>query len=139
MLETRITAVTLGVADVERSLAFYARLGWKPRAQFPGVAFISLNGLVLCLYADLASDSGTSSRSASGGLVAVAHNVRNRDQVDEALTLAEEAGAAITRPAHDADWGGRSGYFADPDGHLWEVAWNPHWPMDEQGRVNLGG
>jgi len=136
-MQARLTAVTLGVADVARSVAFYEALGLKTQMRMEDVAFLPLNGLVLCLYSGLARDGGVEAEGRGRGLTAIAHNVRERLEVDAVLQEARAAGAVITRPAHDADWGGRSGYFADPDGHLWEVAWNPGWPMDELGRVNL--
>ncbi len=136
-MEARLTAVTLGVADVPRAVAFYGALGLTPKMQMEDVAFLPLNGAVLCLYRDLALDAGVEMEGRKPGLCAIAHNVRERLDVDTVLEDARAAGAAITREAHDADWGGRSGYFADPDGHLWEVAWNPGWPLDEAGRVHL--
>jgi catechol 2,3-dioxygenase-like lactoylglutathione lyase family enzyme len=137
-MEARLTAVTLGVADVPRAVAFYEALGFKTQMQMEDVAFLPLNGLVLCLYRDLAADAAVKGEARGRGLTALAHNVRERLEVDAVLEEARTAGATITREAHDADWGGRSGYFADLDGHLWEVAWNPGWPLDEAGRVNLG-
>jgi catechol 2,3-dioxygenase-like lactoylglutathione lyase family enzyme len=136
-MEARLTAVTLGVADVARSVAFYEALGLKAHMQMDDVAFLPLNGLVLCLYSGLNEDAAVAGESRRAGLTAIAHNVREKHDVDAVLGEARAAGATITREAHDADWGGRSGYFADPDGHLWEVAWNPHWPMDLEGRVKL--
>ena len=137
-MEPRLTAVTLGVADVPRAVAFYEALGMKAQMQIDEVAFLPLNGLVLCLYRDLAADAAVEGDGRGRGLTALAHNVRKRLEVDATLAEAKAAGATVTREAHDADWGGRSGYFTDPDGHLWEVAWNPGWPLDEAGRVNLG-
>lgn len=135
-MDARVTAITLGVTDVARSARFYQAMGLKPGFQIDEVAFFEMNGLILCLYRDLADDAGVERERV--GLTAVAQNVRTRDEVDALLDQAFDAGGRVTRPAHDADWGGRSGYFTDPDGHLWEVAWNPHWPMDDQGRVTLG-
>lgn len=136
-MEARITAVTLGVADIKASLAFYEGLGLKAAMAMDDVAFLPMNGVVLCLYTGLADDAGVGGEGRRAGLCAIAHNVHERLDVDALLARAKAAGATITRPAHDADWGGRSGYFADPDGNLWEIAWNPHWPLDAQGRVNL--
>jgi uncharacterized protein len=137
-MEARLTAVTLGVADVPRAVAFYGALGLAPQTVMEEVAFLPMNGVVLCLYRDLAADAGVGDQGRGPGLAAIAHSVRQRLDVDTLLEAAEAAGARITRPAHDADWGGRSGYFADPDGNLWEIAWNPHWPLDAEGRVRLG-
>ncbi len=136
-MDSRMTAVTLGVADVAASVAFYERLGLKAHTVMDDVAFLAMNGAVLCLYDGLAADAGVVSQRREIGLSAVGQNVRERDEVDETLKQAKAAGAAITRPAHDTDWGGRSGYFTDPDGHLWEIAWNPFWPLDADGRVSL--
>ena len=136
-MDARMTAVTLGVADVAASVAFYERLGLKAHTVLDDVAFFAMNGAVLCLYSGLAEDGGVEGQGRGAGLTAVAQNVRDKSDVDATLEAAKAAGATVTRPAHDADWGGRSGYFADPDGHLWEIAWNPFWPLDEQGRVSL--
>jgi catechol 2,3-dioxygenase-like lactoylglutathione lyase family enzyme len=136
-MDARITAVTLGVADVAQSVAFYERLGLKAHTVMDDVAFLAMNGAVLCLYSGLAQDAGVVSQRREIGLAAIAQNVREKDEVDAVLKEAKAAGASITRPAHDADWGGRSGYFTDPDGHLWEIAWNPFWPLDAEGRVTL--
>lgn len=136
-MQARFTAVTLGVSDIARSLRFYEGLGLKAHTVMDEVAFIDMQGAVLCLFTGLAKDAGVVSQRREIGLVAIAHNVRERGEVDAVLAEAKAAGATITRPAHDADWGGRSGYFTDPDGHLWEIAWNPFWPLDAEGRVNL--
>jgi len=136
-VDPRISAVTLGVSDLDRSVAFYRALGLEP-AQVVGaeVAFYQFNGFVFCLYSDLAGDAGIPDRPA--GLSSLAYNVRDPADIDDVLEAAGPAGGAVVRPAHDTDWGGRSSYFADPDGHLWEVAWNPSWPIDDQGRTRLG-
>lgn len=136
-MDARITAVTLGVSDVARSVAFYERMGLQPHTVMADVAFIGMNGAVLCLYNDLAQDAGVVSQRREVGPSAVAQNVRTPEEVDAVLEQAKAAGGTVTRPAHDADWGGRSGYFMDPDGHLWEIAWNPFWPLDADGRVSL--
>ena len=138
-MEQRLTAVTLAVADLERACAFYAALGWRAHQVVEGeVAFFDAKGLVLCLYTGLTADAGVEGEAGGNGRMALAHNVRDKAEVDARLAEAQAAGGRVTRPAHDADWGGRSGYFADPDGHLWEVAWNPFWPMDADGRVTPG-
>lgn len=136
-MEARLSAVTLGVGDVARSLRFYQAMGFQAKVIMDEVAFIQLAGLALCLYRDLADDAGVAGRGP--GLCALAHNVRDKEEVDDVLAEAFDAGGRITQPAHNADWGGRSGYFTDPDGHLWEVAWNPHWTIDAEGRVAIGG
>ena len=133
-MEQRLSLVSLYVADLAHSLAFYRSLGWTVAFANDEVGFIQLNRMVLSLFPRLPQDVGLSAPGV-GSRFALAHNVRTADQVDAVLAEAEAAGAAITRPAHDAEWGGRSGYFADPDGHLWEIAFNPAWPLAEDGSV----
>lgn len=137
-MEPRLSVVTLQVADVARSRAFYAALGWSAVGpERDDVAFIQLNGVVLSLYARQAEDAGLArvADAAPSARVALGHNVRSREAVDQTLAGIVAAGGRITRAAHDADWGGRSSYVADPDGHLWEIAWNPFWPIAEDGGV----
>jgi catechol 2,3-dioxygenase-like lactoylglutathione lyase family enzyme len=135
-MEQRLSALTLHVADVEKSLVFYRTLGWTPAFAKDEVAFIQLNGVVLCLFPGLAEDAGIEA-TGSGARFAIAHNVRTPEAVEATLEMAQAAGATITRPAHQADWGGRSGYFSDPDGHLWEVAHNPFWNLSDDGSVTI--
>lgn len=135
-----LTVVTLGVADVARSRAFYERLGFAASAASQDtVAFIDAGGIVLALYgsAALAEDAGVDHERTGFRGVTLAHNVASRAAVDAALADAVAAGATLVKPAQSVFWGGYSGYFADPDGHLWEVAYNPHWPLDAVGRVVL--
>ncbi|HEX6746511.1 MAG TPA: VOC family protein [Longimicrobium sp.] len=144
-MEPRISLITLGVDDLARSLAFYRDgLGWTPSsASVEGeVAFFRAGGVVLALYshASLARDASLPDRRGAWkefGGIAIAHNVRARDEVDATLELAVRAGGRLLTPAADAEWGGRSGYFADPDGHPWEVAWNPAFPFAEDGSLIL--
>jgi catechol 2,3-dioxygenase-like lactoylglutathione lyase family enzyme len=141
-MEQRLSLVTLGVADIARARAFYADgLGWTPHPMGNGeVVFFQLAGIVLGLYGreDLATDAGLAEAPGHGVPgIALAHNTRSREAVDAVLALAEKAGGTITRPAEDTFWGGYSGYFADPDGHLWEVAWNPNFPIDADGHTRL--
>jgi catechol 2,3-dioxygenase-like lactoylglutathione lyase family enzyme len=128
-MEPRISIICLGVSDLERSLAFYRDgLGLPTtRSAADGIVFFQTNGTCLELfpYDELArdvSEAFVGPRSKFPGIT-LAHNVRTRDEVDEVLRLAEAAGARIEKPAHDTDWGGYSGYFSDPDGYLWEVAY----------------
>lgn len=145
MMEPRISLITLGVDDLERSLAFYRDgMGWTPsRASVEGeVAFMQAGGAVLALWwrARLAADANLPDRRGAWkefGGIALAHNVRERGEVDEVLAQAERAGARLIKPAVDTEWGGRSGYFADPDGHPWEVAWNPGFPFADDGSIIL--
>ncbi len=141
-MEPRISLITLGVGDLERSLRFYRDgLGWPVSgASSPGVvAFLHTRGAVLALYPrrDLAADANIPETGSGFGGIALAHNVRRREEVDSVIAEAVNAGGSVLKAAHDADWGGYSGYFADPDGYPWEVAWNPFFPMDADGNVKL--
>lgn len=139
-MEPRISLVTLGVADIARARAFYEKLGFKPSsASTDEVAFYDAGGAVLALWgrADLAKDAGISSKGSGFAGTAIAHNVRTEEEVARVLAEAEAAGGKIVRASDKAPWGGQTGYFTDPDGHLWEVAYNPFFPLDEQGRVKL--
>ncbi len=139
-MEPRVSLITLGVEDLARSRVFYERLGFKASSLGGGeVCFMQAGSLALALWkrAELAKDAGVDDAASSFRGIALAHNVRARDEVDAVLTEAVRAGAVMTRPAREAEWGGRSGYFADPDGHLWEVAWNPHFPLSADGTLSL--
>ncbi len=138
-MEPRVSFLTLGVRDFERSLQFY-RHGLRfplSAASKDDVAFFKTGGIVLALYPThkLAEDAHVPADGSGFRGVTIAHNVRTRDEVREVLALAESAGATITKPAQDTFWGGHAGYFADPDGHLWEVVWNPFFPFDADGHV----
>jgi len=141
-MEPRLSLVTLGVADLARAVDFYQQvLGWKVAASPPGIAFIDLGGLVLALYphADLAHDMLTAP-SATGSAYegfALAHNLRSRQEVDEQFAHLKRHGATIVKPPQQAEWGGYSGYFADPDGHNWELAYNPFWTVHPDGRIAM--
>ncbi len=137
-IPARITLVTLGVSDVGRSTAFYENLGWElSSSSVPDeVSFFKTAGGLLGLFGltDLAADANQHDVVASGFRgVSLAINCASREEVDEAFRGAAAAGATIIKPAEATDWGGYSGYFADPDGHAWEVAHNPGWPLDDRG------
>jgi catechol 2,3-dioxygenase-like lactoylglutathione lyase family enzyme len=139
-LEQRLSLVTLGVADLDRSRRFYEEgLGWKRGNDGADVAFYQVPGGVFALWsrASLAADAGVADSGAAFSGVALAYNARSRGEVDAVLAEAGGAGAEIVKPAHDTFWGGYSGYFADLDGHLWEVAHNPFWTIAEDGSVRL--
>jgi len=139
-MQPRLSVVTLGVEDLPRARRFYEALGWRVSpASNEHVAFIDLNGVVLSLFgrAALAEDAKVSAEGNGFRGFSLAHNVASKQEVDAVLAHAEGAGATIVNPAHDAFWGGYSGYFRDPEGFLWEVAWNPFWPLGEDGRVQL--
>ena len=143
-MEQRLSLITLGVTDLARSRAFYsAGLGWTPsELSNDNVVFFQCAGVVFGLYgrAALAEDVALDSARGSGVRgVALAYNTRSKDEVNAVLALAARAGAVIAKPAEEAFWGGYSGYFADPDGHLWEVAWNPGLVIDADGHVSLPG
>jgi catechol 2,3-dioxygenase-like lactoylglutathione lyase family enzyme len=139
--EPRVSLITLGVEDIGRGRAFYETgLGWEASSASQGdVVFFQLGGLALSLYPRrlLAEDAGAPPDGGGFSGITLAHNVRAPGDVDSLLALAEAAGGRITRPAHQAFWGGRTGYFADPDGHLWEVAWNPNFALAEDGALLL--
>jgi catechol 2,3-dioxygenase-like lactoylglutathione lyase family enzyme len=138
-VEQRLSLITLGVADVARSRRFYEALGWRASgASEADVTFFQLGGIALSLWgrAELARDAQVPDGSGFGG-VALAHNARSRGGGDAILEEARASGARILKPAHEAFWGGYAGYFADPDGHPWEVAHNPDFPIDAEGRVHI--
>lgn len=140
-MEQRISLITLGVADLERSRRFYTGgLGWRAGYDSSEVVFFQAGPLIVALYPldALAADAGVSLGKVTGGF-ALAHNVRSKDEVDAVLAQAVEAGATLTSPAAEKPWGGYAGYFADPDGHLWEIAWNPGFAFTPEGGVLLGG
>lgn len=140
-MKPRINLITLAVDDLERALQFYRDgLGLATEgivgAEFEhgAIAFFDLQpGLKLALWprSSLAADTGLHIAPASTTAFSVAHNVAAREEVDEVMAQARAAGGSIAKPAHDTVWGGYAGYFQDPDGHLWEVAWNPQWPIPE--------
>ncbi|HYH93315.1 MAG TPA: VOC family protein [Candidatus Saccharimonadales bacterium] len=139
-MDQRLSLVTLGVEDLDRAVAFYRDvLGWTPAARPPGVAFFDLDGVVLSLWphADLAAELGLAPDVAPYRGMTLAHNLRSRAEVDALFDTLRERGAEITRSPTETEWGGYSGYFSDPDGHRWEVAHNPGWPLAEDGRVLL--
>ncbi len=139
-MEQRVTLVTLGVQDLSRSTAFFERLGWRrAMRQAEGVAFFQCGGIAISLYPreDLAADAGVPAAGSGFSGITLAHNARSQGEVDAVLAEAEAAGAAIVKPAQTVFWGGYSGYFRDLDGHLWEVAWNPGFALDDAGAVTL--
>jgi uncharacterized protein len=138
-MEQRLSVVTLGVADLERARRFYEALGWQRGNSHAEVVFFQLNGMVLSLWGrrELAADAGLAERPDGFGGIVLAYNARGRDEVESVLAEAERAGARILKPAQEAFWGGYYGHFADPDGHVWEVAWNPEWELSASGDVRL--
>jgi predicted lactoylglutathione lyase len=139
MTPQRVTLITLGVNDLDRSKAFYAALGWSPAEELPAVVFYQMNGLVLGLFgkADLAKDQGRAGVELGTGAITLAQNFTTEAEVDAAFQTAIEAGASPLKAPEKVFWGGYSGYFADPDGHVWEVAMNPFWPLSPDGSLTL--
>lgn len=137
-MEQRVSLITLGVSDLDRAIEFYRRLGWRPSAASVSgeVAFFQAGGMVVALWSRraLALDSGVVDGGGWGG-VTLAHNVSQSDDVDAILSRAAEAGARIARAGAMTSWGGYSGVFVDLDGHPWEVAVNPAWPLSADGSV----
>ncbi len=139
-MEQRVSLVTLGVADLESSSRFYERLGWRRSvAKAEGVVFFQAGGMALALYPrlELAKDANVAADGQGFAGIALAYNARSRDEVDAVLREAEAAGATILKPAQEAFWGGYSGYFSDPDGFPWEVAWNPSFLITDDGSIRL--
>ncbi|WP_294619320.1 VOC family protein [uncultured Roseovarius sp.] len=139
MTPQRVTLITLGVADLTRAKAFYAALGWTPAEETDSIAFYQLNGLVLGLFgrAALAADQGRSDATLGTGAITLAQNFATEAEVDDAYAKALAAGATKLKAPEKVFWGGYSGYYADPDGHVWEVAMNPFWPLAEDGSLIL--
>lgn len=143
MLPQRINFITLGVSDLARSRRFYEQgLGWAPsqRNSSDDVVFFQMpGGLVFALFPleELAKDAGIPNNGSGFRGFSLAHNVHEQHEVAQVLELAEQAGGTILKPAQDAFWGGYYGYFADPDGFVWEVAWNPGFGLTPEGGVIL--
>ncbi len=140
MFDRRITLITLGVADIARSTAFYEKLGWtKSPASQDSITFIKLNGIVLGLFGRnaLAEDAGVADSEPGFGGFSMAHNFNSIAEVDDAYEFAVSCGATATQKPRKVFWGGYSGYFADPDGHLWELAYNPFAPLDNNGAMMI--
>ncbi|GII22667.1 VOC family protein [Planosporangium mesophilum] len=138
-MEQRISLVTLGVADLTRSRTFYERLGWRGQ-EAEETVFFQAGGAVVVLWgrAKLAADAGVEDKGTDGfGGMALAHNVRSRSEVDEVLRDAAAAGAEMTRAAGETFYGGYAGCFADPDGHVWEIAYNPGFPLGPDGAITV--
>lgn len=137
-MQQRVSVITLGVEDVDRSRAFYEALGWSGESPNGEIVFFQAGGMVVGLWGrhELAEDSGVEDSGGWGGIT-LAHNVGSPDEVDALMGDAVAAGATVARPAAKAFWGGYSGVFADLDGHRWEVAHNPFWPLADDGSVRM--
>ena len=139
-MEQRISLITLGVRDLEKSQRFYEALGWRrAMKKAEGVVFFQTGCMALSLWPreQLAKDAKVGARGTGFRGFALAYNARSRDEVDAVLKEAKAAGAKILKPAKEVFWGGYAGYFADPDGFAWEVAWNPGFQMAVDGGIKL--
>jgi uncharacterized protein len=137
-MEQRISIVTLGVKDVARSRRFYEELGWRGQ-EVEETVFFQAGGQAVVLWGrdKLAADAGVADDGSTFGGIALAHNVRSREEVDELIDRASSLGATITRTPSDTFYGGYAGCFRDPDGHVWEVAHNPGFALDEHGNLTV--
>lgn len=141
-MEQRVSMITLGVEDLARSKQFYEAMGWRGQEVGNGqIVFFQVLGAVLGLYPRpaLAEDAHLPNERpyAKFGGIAIAYNARDKAEVDRVLKEAVAAGGTLLKPAQDVFWGGYSGYFADVDGHPWEVAFNPYWPLANDGAVRI--
>lgn len=136
----RISLITLGVADLERSIAFYSALGWEPHQRSSDdICFFQMNGFALALYEinALAEDQNRPTATIGSGAITLAQNYDSEAEVDAAFATATNAGATAIKQPEKVFWGGYSGYVADPDGHVWELAMNPNWPLNDDGSLTL--
>ncbi len=142
-MEQRLSMITLGVADLKRAVAFYEKvIGWKAAPKPFEIAFFDLGGVVfsLCPHNDLAEDMNAAGDNNGAFLYrgfALAHNVRSKEEVDLIFSQLKNDGATIMKEPQELFWGGYSGYVADPDGHAWEVVYNPHWTIQKDGRISM--
>ncbi|MHA1570810.1 MAG: VOC family protein, partial [Alphaproteobacteria bacterium] len=139
-MEQRYTIITLGVNDLQRSTEFFEKLSWRRSAkETPGISFFQCGSVAIALYpkSELAKDANVQLDDRGSGTFTIAYNTRTKGEVNTVLEEAKSAGAEIVKPAEEAFWGGYSGYFRDLDGHLWEIAWNPGFPLDDKGAVHL--
>jgi hypothetical protein len=131
-MKPKISIITLAVSDLERSTVFYRDgLGLPTYGDYPGITFFELSGtwLALCPHHELAGDAQIDPQGSGFRKFTLAHNVSSKEEVDRVMEEAKNAGALVQKPAKQKEWGGYSGYFSDPDGFLWEVAWNPHFDL----------
>jgi uncharacterized protein len=140
-MEQRISLITLGVKSLEASKKFYAEgFGWKPAFESKEIIFFQTSGMIFALFPreELAADFQGDAAEFGRAAMALAYNVRAKNEVNPLIERAVAAGAKLLKPAKEAVWGGYSGYFSDPDGFAWEIAWNPHWQIAADGSVKLG-
>ncbi|WP_312529367.1 VOC family protein [Paracoccus sp. (in: a-proteobacteria)] len=136
----RVTLITLGTRDMARARAFYQAWGWQAHpSSAEGVTFYQMNGAALALFGlnDLAKDQGRPDAALGTGAITLAQNCADDAETDAVFDAALAAGATLLKRPEKVFWGGYSGYFSDPDGHVWEIATNPFWPLDQQGALTL--
>ncbi|WP_319826303.1 VOC family protein [Thalassovita sp.] len=140
-MDQRVSLITLAVDDLDRARAFYAAMGWSPVETPPGIVVFDLLGQSIGLYpkADLARDMGMDPSELGTGAMTLALNTRTRAEVTDLFTAATAAGARVLKPPHDVFWGGHIAYVADPDGHVWELAFNPFSPLRADGAFRWAG
>ncbi len=141
-MDQRVTMITLGTEDLDRARAFYERLGWKAASEpGEGILFFNVQNSIIGFYPwdKVAEEVNMSPAEFGRPRAMLAYNVPARDMVAQVLAEAEAAGGTIAKPAQDVFWGGHSGYFRDPDGHYWEVAYNPFSPLGPNGEAKIGG
>ncbi len=137
-VDQRVSLITFGVAELARSRRFYEALGWRGQEVEETVFFqAGGQGVVLWGREKVATDAGVEDDGSSFGGITLAHNVSSREEVDDILRAAVEAGAALTRPAAETFYGGYAGVFRDPDGHAWEIAFNPGFTLNPDGSVTI--
>lgn len=141
MMEQRVSLITLGARDMDAMAGFYEALGWQRVDSPDGVIAFDLIGQTLGLYPleALAGEIGVPVDDLGRGAMTLAHNVRGKSDVAPLLARAERAGGRVLKPASDVFWGGHHGYFADPEGHIWEVAWNPYSALGPDGAFQWNG
>lgn len=140
MTPQRVTLITLGVADLERSKAFYSALGWQVTREIPGqVVFYQINGMAFGFYGleGLAKEQNRPVSELKTGAMTLAINMPTAAAVDAAFAQAIDAGATALSEPTEMHWGGYSSYYADPDGHVWEIAYNPFWELNADGSLTL--
>ena len=138
-MEQRVSLITLGVADVRRARAFYEQLGWVGQ-EVEETVFFQTGGSAVVLWGrdKLSSDSGVADDGGDGfGGIALAHNVGSQAEVDQIVAAAQHAGGVVTRPPAATFYGGYAGCFTDPDGHVWEIAYNPGFPLAADGSITI--
>ncbi|QQG37242.1 MAG: VOC family protein [Micavibrio aeruginosavorus] len=143
-MEPRVSLITIGVKDMKRARSFYDALGWRAasgKEREADIVCYDLPGMALALHPweMLAADANVPMERSGYSAITLAHNVRSAAEVDKTLDLARKAGGRIVKPAAQTHWGGYSGYFADPDGQLWEIAYNPFSPLGPEGQFQWNG